>query len=355
VTEVYSQNFFENGEIGVSLSGAGRVRIYKDSTNAPRQIERSSILVGTGPNSVFGYNQDANNDDPVTLIPNPQFSDFELYGSANNSWSSLPPDVLNKINIYGWLTGGYIVAKFNIINREQTNINAVIGMEIIARINGSYGLESIKWLSQEKTISIYREGDSSFVGYKLLSSPLTSLSIIDWYSGYDTVDPDLWGWLTSNTIDTLFDSGGDGAVTIFSQDAVNIAAGDSSEIWVGISVGDDESEMISNMVIAEAKYNLITNIDENSTAVPSAYELKQNYPNPFNPSTKIQFAVPQTEFVSLKIYDVLGNEVSTLMHQELSTGSYEIQFNARLLSSGVYFYQLITGNYSETKKMNLIK
>jgi len=92
---------------------------------------------------------------------------------------------------------------------------------------------------------------------------------------------------------------------------------------------------------------------------PSTFNLEQNYPNPFNPSTNIKFTISDFGFVSLKVYDVLGNEVTTLANEELFAGEYEVEFNTssikHLPSSGVYFYQLIAGKFIETKKMILVK
>jgi hypothetical protein len=89
--------------------------------------------------------------------------------------------------------------------------------------------------------------------------------------------------------------------------------------------------------------------------LPSSFTLSQNYPNPFNPSTQIQFSIPQAGFVSLKVYDMLGREVATLVHQELTPSSYSITWNAANVASGVYLYRLDAGNYSVTKKMVLMK
>ncbi len=85
------------------------------------------------------------------------------------------------------------------------------------------------------------------------------------------------------------------------------------------------------------------------------YLLDQNYPNPFNPSTSIQYAVSSWQFVSLKVYDVLGNEVVTLVNEEKPAGNYEVEFNGEGLTSGIYFYQLRAGNFIETKKMVLLR
>ncbi|NNG26439.1 MAG: T9SS type A sorting domain-containing protein, partial [Ignavibacteriaceae bacterium] len=85
------------------------------------------------------------------------------------------------------------------------------------------------------------------------------------------------------------------------------------------------------------------------------YKLSQNYPNPFNPRTKIKYQIPELSFVTLKIYDVLGNKVATLFNEEKPAGSYEIEFNVANLTSGIYFYQLRTVNFIGTKKMILLK
>jgi len=89
--------------------------------------------------------------------------------------------------------------------------------------------------------------------------------------------------------------------------------------------------------------------------LPNAFELQQNFPNPFNPSTSIQYAISSRQFVSLKVYDVLGNEIATLINEEKPAGSYEAEFDANGLSSGVYFYKLTAGDFIMAKKMILTK
>lgn len=96
-------------------------------------------------------------------------------------------------------------------------------------------------------------------------------------------------------------------------------------------------------------------ISQISTEVPSGFSLSQNYPNPFNPTTNIKFTVNKAGFVNLKIYDLTGKEVSNLVNENLSVGTYSYTFDASKLSSGIYFYTLKTDNFSQTKKMMLIK
>ncbi len=94
---------------------------------------------------------------------------------------------------------------------------------------------------------------------------------------------------------------------------------------------------------------------EKEDQIPTKYSLSQNYPNPFNPSTTIHFSVPSSEFVTLKVFDVLGSEVAILINEEKSAGNYEVDFRASQFTSGVYFYTINAGSFIETKKMILMK
>jgi hypothetical protein len=90
--------------------------------------------------------------------------------------------------------------------------------------------------------------------------------------------------------------------------------------------------------------------------LPLQFNLSQNYPNPFNPTTSIKYTVPSSEYVTLKIYDILGNEIATLVNEQKTAGRYEVEFNAINLPSGVYFYRIQSSTgFVSTKKMLLIK
>jgi len=107
---------------------------------------------------------------------------------------------------------------------------------------------------------------------------------------------------------------------------------------------------------ARTKYNsILTSVNDDLNPLPRKFELAQNYPNPFNPSTIIKFSIPSESYVNLKIYDMLGREVRTLLNEEKAPGTYAINFTAGNLPSGVYLYKLTAGNYTDTKKLILIK
>jgi hypothetical protein len=101
---------------------------------------------------------------------------------------------------------------------------------------------------------------------------------------------------------------------------------------------------------------ILSSSDEKAnSAIPKEYELSQNYPNPFNPMTKIKYDLPVTSRVTLRVYDILGRVVLTLVNKRQSTGSYQVQWNAVNMPSGIYFYRLQAGSFTETKKLLLLK
>jgi hypothetical protein len=143
----------------------------------------------------------------------------------------------------------------------------------------------------------------------------------------------------------------------------NLAIGDTQEVVIAflIKKGTDNLNSITELrnYAAQIQHwydnDFVTDVDENNILLPTEFSLSQNYPNPFNPSTTISYQLPVTSNVTLKIYDILGSEVATLVNQEQSVGNYKVDFNASHLSSGIYFYQVKAGSFVQTKKMILIK
>ena len=108
--------------------------------------------------------------------------------------------------------------------------------------------------------------------------------------------------------------------------------------------------------IYHSHYNIVTAIEQNNfSSIPSDFKLDQNYPNPFNPSTKIKYAIPQLSFITLKVYDILGREIETLVNTEKPAGAYVVKFDGHSLPSGVYFYRIQAGDFVDTKKFILLK
>ncbi|RMD50173.1 MAG: T9SS C-terminal target domain-containing protein [Ignavibacteria bacterium] len=123
-----------------------------------------------------------------------------------------------------------------------------------------------------------------------------------------------------------------------------------------ITQADQRAKLLENILIW---FGDLTGVEKYSEEIPTKFTLEQNYPNPFNPTTIIKFSIPSDglskKITTLKVYDILGKEVATLVQDNLSAGNYEVEFNASNLSSGIYLYTLTSGSYTETKKLMLLK
>ncbi len=113
--------------------------------------------------------------------------------------------------------------------------------------------------------------------------------------------------------------------------------------------------IIDSIGVYEYNENGIVNVEKRISKRSTNFKLYDNYPNPFNPSTTISFNIPVASKINLEIYNVLGKQIKTLINKEMNPGNYKINFNAENLPSGIYFYKLISGPYTETKKMILLK
>jgi hypothetical protein len=134
----------------------------------------------------------------------------------------------------------------------------------------------------------------------------------------------------------------------------------NSDVWFNVDIYSDGNYFWSDS-FAFHIYN-VTAIPDEKNFLPDKYVLHQNYPNPFNPVTTIQYQIPELSFVTIKVFDLLGNEVATLVNDDKPSGNYEIDFNGNELTSGVYFYRLQVypanvgaGSFIDTKKMILLK
>ncbi len=126
-----------------------------------------------------------------------------------------------------------------------------------------------------------------------------------------------------------------------------------------LNLAPGEFHIYTSVQLPVPDTTVITGIKDNSSNKITSYELDQNYPNPFNPSTIINYQIPKSGFVTLKIYDILGRELETLVNKEQTAGKYKLSFNSSekglSLPSGIYFYRIQAGNFMETKKMILLK
>jgi len=120
-----------------------------------------------------------------------------------------------------------------------------------------------------------------------------------------------------------------------------------------VKISDITMTSISD--VSDNSFRIDYTVDVNNWNTITEFELYQNYPNPFNPTTVISFSLPETEFVTIKVYNILGDEVAVLLNAEVPSGYYSVEFNSNGLVSGTYFYRIQTGSFADTRKMILLK
>ncbi len=173
------------------------------------------------------------------------------------------------------------------------------------------------------------------------------------------------GWRNSLCFGTCYPPFQDSIVTNPDFGNTPLAIGETRVLDVDVTPSSEETATI-RIVIADVRHPLQTEIInltangvvtgvEEETGIPFDFALYQNYPNPFNPATIIKFAISKSSFTVLNVYNSLGQKVAELVNGRLSAGVYSFEFDASGLTSGVYFYQLRSGNYTETKRMLLLK
>lgn len=129
----------------------------------------------------------------------------------------------------------------------------------------------------------------------------------------------------------------------------------NDQIYTSAFVQND-AHPLYDILNANMNLNFVTNINpQTSNEVPERFTLEQNFPNPFNPTTTIKFSLPKNELVTLKVYNTLGQVVATLVNEQLQAGVYDFSFDAKGLTSGVYFYELKAGDFSDVKRLMLVK
>jgi hypothetical protein len=196
------------------------------------------------------------------------------------------------------------------------------------------------------------------LGFLVLDSPdklgLTSaVSVLGEVNNRPKNDSLMWVFMTPGT-DSIHSQDCDYVICCASG-YFSLNVGETKSYAIALVLGNN-LEFFNNIAEARNAYDLITKIDINDSSLTlGIFRLRYNYPNPFNPSTTIEFDLPKTSEVSLKVYNILGEEVATLVSDRLSTGSYSYDWDASSLASGVYLYRLQAADYVETRKMVLMR
>ena len=185
-----------------------------------------------------------------------------------------------------------------------------------------------------------------------------------WYKAV-SMEPDEDFWLQIST------DGGNNYVTVktwvvgvdfendtFYSDSVTITGytlTNHTRIRFRLDASDDDDDIYIDEIRVSAEGGEITSINESTDIIPNRLLLYQNYPNPFNPTTKIKYSIPIGSFVSLKVYDLLGRKIMTLVNERKQKGTYQVEFDGKNLASGIYFYILYADHFIKTRKFVLMK
>jgi len=165
---------------------------------------------------------------------------------------------------------------------------------------------------------------------------------------YQASDPD------GDNVTFKLDNGPDGSTMtssgLFQWIPKVSQAGQAFYVMVTISDGSLSETKISTLITNPT----IVGVEDNGS-IPTKFNLHQNYPNPFNPTTAIKFEIPKESYVTLRVYNSIGKDVAELVNRELSAGQYQISFDAKDLPSGIYYYKLQAGEFTQTRKMLLVK
>lgn len=193
----------------------------------------------------------------------------------------------------------------------------------------------------------------NYLGVGLMTNQTMNFKIFsstDVLNGFTTQEK--WDGLSGGIVNDSLGPGG--TPFVLSAGPFNLAVNQVETIGFAILKGTSAADLITKNNQAKIKYNTV-GVKNISTEVPKVFSLSQNYPNPFNPATNIQFGVPKNSLVTIKVYDLLGREVVVLLNEQKQAGTYQVDFNAASLSSGVYFYRMEAGAFADIKRMVVIK
>jgi len=282
----------------------------------------------------------------------------------------LPPNDMECFSFFPMHVGDeceYKKIKYGPINISTTYYKMRISKKEIMPNGKTYYMVSpfvnkARWVGVDSTylyLVEYNPNDSTETIWLDLSATNKSISIYPYGSGLHSF---IFIRTKTELIDTLF--GIEKPTTTYIKDHIiseeyRLTKNFGMSYWKAFEITGSESFLIGAVIDGIEYGSLITKVD-NECELPEEFVLQQNYPNPFNPNTTIKYSIPSVETTrrvvcTIKVYDVLGREVATLVNREQAPGNYSVRFDAGHLSSGLYFYRLTAGGFKSTKKMLLIR
>jgi serine protease len=260
----------------------------------------------------------------------------------------------------------YIILNYTLLNTTSSTIqNLYAGLYFDWDVGSVYG--NIANYDPSRRLGYVYDtdpaGSQTYVGAALLSGGSPQFRAIN---NDNTVAGNPWGVYDGFTKDEKWQSLQGGTThtqegpadvsIVIGTGPLSIAANDSAIVGFALLAGLGLDSLQASVDAARQKWNAtLTEVQRASAQIPLSFSLYQNYPNPFNPSTKIRYDLPSESHVTLVVYDLLGQEVARLVDARQSAGQYEIPFSASNLSSGIYFYRIQAGTYSDVRKMMILK
>ncbi len=336
-------SFSNVGAISLKISYNSTALTFDSLSGAPSGVSFTSNAAG-GVISIGWFDQTGKS--PISLDSTNLFSLNFTYNGGQGSLNFNKPqcdisdNLGNSIRGINYVDGSVLPQSGTAPTFEINSIEASPGKSVMVPVIG-------KKLQHIGAISLKINYDPSVLTFQRSSNAVVTGMTTNASGGVVSIS-----WFDQTGIHPLnIDSASIIVLNFnFVQDSTALTfLGDKSEI------ADSLGQVLQTVVYLNGKVNATVTGIQKVNGLPTKYNLNQNYPNPFNPSTAIDFSIPKESQVVLKIYNVIGQEVSTLVNGELHAGNYSFNFNAINLPSGIYLYRLNAGAYSATKKMILLK
>ncbi len=349
------------GTMRVTLRTYGMVRVSTPASGATRQISRMSAIFALDSSAVFDYYEDQESVEPPEIITG-GIADTILTCLTNGTYALRLPNVTARITAYMWTGDNYTIVRHTYRNDSTAAVNAYIGAAVVPQPAGEFGGETVGYDEASQVAYYYRDGYDSFLGIKVLSGLPYSFHVLDWelYSSdpdNDASNDSIRAFLTIPPgFDAPYVAGPVGSMFHMNAGMWTIPPGDSVSVDYALMYANSDTDLFALGAVAQQRHDgVFTSVEPVSRELPDGYALRQNYPNPFNPTTQIAFDLPSSGFVTLKVYDLLGREIATLVNQDLNPGTYGVPFSGENLPSGTYIATMQSGDYRATRKMLLMK
>jgi hypothetical protein len=349
------------GTLRITMGAYGRIRLATPGSGATRHLSRMSGVFALDSSAVFDYIEDSEIvEDPVVITGG--IADTIITGLTDGTYALRLPNVTLRLTAYMWHGDNYCILRFTYRNDSTIAVNATIGAAVVPQPTGEFGFETVTYDTPSEVGYFYRTGQEAHIGLKVLSGPAYSFHSMDWevYSpdpDNDYSNDSIRAFLTIPPgFDAPYEAGPVGAIFHHSAGMWTIQPGDSVTVDYALIYASSADSLFAYAAMAQQRHDsVLTSVEPVAGEMPGGFALSQNYPNPFNPSTQIRFDVPSESFVSLKVYDLLGREVATLVNQDLRAGTYSVAFNGEGLPSGTYIAAMSAAGHRATRKMLLMK